>query len=200
MNNFEKPVTNLNIDTKTIKESAVLDLNNKFKMFDIKISRGENNKNNISYFDIDNLHNTQEAKLMIDGEPVELPTRMLKKLASFLKIKHELRDDFDCRGFVNMMNSISYGSPYIASSFDIKALSENELLPGDMVFLNEQKSDSRWRPTHYMIYLGKDIFLSTSGPGSGTLVAATLDAMKQAFSSPFAYRCTLKDDLRKQLE
>jgi hypothetical protein len=189
---FEKNVTKFNIDTTNPIDTKMAK-GGDFQVFDIRLSRSEINKKGISYSELCDLGNTKKVQLMIDGEPIKMPEKLLKQFAIFARRSHgKLPEDFDCRSLVMHLNSQSHNYMYFQDVFEVTPLKdESELHTGDVIVISER--DNMTRIHHYALYLDKGIYLSTSGPGTGSLMAAKLDAMKNAFGAQYVYRCVPKD-------
>lgn len=191
------PTTNVNIDTEEKIGTNVIG-GRELEMYDIKFSKSEINKG-ISHLKLNKLDRAGNIKLLIDGEPVKIHPDIMKEFAKFFQIKHDLPKEFDCRSFVNILNSFSYNMKDMTNTYEISLLTDlNNLKPGEMIFLNKKESSNAWEPDHYAMYIGKGIFLSTSGPGNGTLIASTMDSMKHAFNSNYAYLLSLKGRWKRE--
>lgn len=149
-----------------------------------------------SYYQLSDLSHTTNADVMMrdgtDLKAVELPEGMFDKIAQHLRKENKPRDGrFDCGDFVHFVNDIPYkSSQFRPELWNIDSLnSEDNLSPGDTVFISHSDNPNSNGITHFAIYMGHNLYLSKFG-NTGRLIAASLDEMKKGFGGDFVFKAT----------
>ena len=185
-------ITKLKFSTNLTVNAMNADGNLKFKASDILLARSEINPG-FSYYSLDNLDNTKNILMEVDGKLVDFPQNMTKKLEYYFKEQNNIQESFDCGSFAHLLNSIDYDWPHFKSEkFNIEQMDNemlNKLQTGDTVFISKFNNPENYGITHFAIYLSDGLYISKFG-NSGKLIVTNMENMKKGFGGKYMFKST----------
>ncbi|OGT37490.1 MAG: hypothetical protein A3F11_02410 [Gammaproteobacteria bacterium RIFCSPHIGHO2_12_FULL_37_14] len=168
---FPAKNANVQIYTNTHQLSCSLELDDigkeKIKLFE---STNKNTQVNFYFYE--------------DKTSITLPSEMTANLVGFFKnYKPESKPDYCC---INFAYELAYGRDVVKEDnsldyfqlHDAQPFCEEQLIPGDIVFL--YKDPPTYLPFHFAIYISHQSYLSLFGT-IGPMIISTLDDMKYGF-------------------